>query len=148
MDNKVQGLMGVSIDKIREMVDVSTVVGDPITSPDGTILIPVSKVAYGFASGGSDLPSKGNRELFGGGGGAGINITPIAFLVIKEGDVRVLPMVSNPDTNNQFVNMVPELVNKVTDLFSKKKEKKETVTETKEGAAETTVTVTETTVKD
>lgn len=147
MDNKVQGLMGVSIDKIREMVDVSTVVGDPITSPDGTILIPVSKVAYGFASGGSDLPSKGNRELFGGGGGAGINITPIAFLVIKEGDVRVLPMVSNPDTNNQFVNMVPELVNKVTDLFSKKKEKKETVTETKEGAAETTVTVTETTVK-
>lgn len=147
MDNKVQGLMGVSIDKIREMVDVSTVVGDPITSPDGTILIPVSKVAYGFASGGSDLPSKGNQELFGGGGGAGINITPIAFLVIKEGDVRVLPMVSNPDTNNQFVNMVPELVNKVTDLFSKKKEKKETVTETKEGAAETTVTVTETTVK-
>lgn len=146
MDNKVQNLMGVSIDKIREMVDVSTVVGDPITSPDGTILIPVSKVAYGFASGGSDLPSKGDRELFGGGGGAGINITPIAFLVIQEGEVRVLPMVSNPDTNNQFVNMVPELVNKVTDLFSKKKEKKETA-QAKDGDTETTVTVTETTVK-
>ena len=148
MDNKVQGLMGVSIDKIREMVDVSTVVGDPITAPDGTILIPVSKVAYGFASGGSDLPNKGNRELFGGGGGAGINITPIAFLVIQQGEVRVLPMVSTPDTNNQLVNMVPELVNKVTDLFSKKKEKKETTTvEAKDQTSEATVTVTETTTK-
>ena len=124
MDNKVQNLMGVSIDKIREMVDVSTVIGEPMTLADGTTLIPVSRVSYGFATGGSDLPTKGTQELFGGGGGAGINIIPIAFLVVSQGNVRVLPLVASPDTFNQVVNMVPDVVNKIGDLFSKDKEKK------------------------
>ncbi|MBR2406592.1 MAG: sporulation protein YtfJ [Clostridia bacterium] len=124
MDNKVQDLMGVSIDKIREMVDVSTVIGDPMTLADGTTLIPVSRVSYGFATGGSDLPTKGTQELFGGGGGAGINIIPIAFLVVSNGNVRVLPLVASPDTFNQVVNMVPDVVNKIGDLFSKDKEQK------------------------
>ncbi len=124
MDNKVQDLMGVSIDKIREMVDVSTVIGEPMTLADGTTLIPVSRVSYGFATGGSDLPTKGTQELFGGGGGAGINIIPIAFLVVSDGNVRVLPMVASPDTFNQVVNMVPDVVSKIGDLFSKGKDKK------------------------
>lgn len=124
MENKVQGLLGVSIDKIREMVDVSTVIGDPMTLDDGTTLIPVSRVTYGFASGGSDLPTKGNQELFGGGGGAGINIIPIAFLVVSDGNVRVLPLVASPDTFNQMVSMVPDVVNKIGDFFTKRKEKK------------------------
>lgn len=124
MESKAKDLMGLSIDKIREMVDVSTVIGDPMTLPDGTILIPVSKVAYGFASGGSDLPTQGNQELFGGGGGAGINITPIGFIVCSNGNVRVLPMVSSPDTLNQVVNMVPDMVNKLGDAITKAKEKK------------------------
>ncbi len=122
MDNKVQELMGVSIDKIRQMVDVSTVIGDPMTLPDGTILIPVSRVSYGFASGGSDLPTKGTQELFGGGGGAGINITPIGFIVSEKGKVRVLPMVAYPDTINQAVNMIPDLIQRITDLIPKKNE--------------------------
>jgi sporulation protein YtfJ len=122
MDNKVQELMGVSIDKIRQMVDVSTVIGDPMTLPDGTILIPVSKVSYGFASGGSDLPTKGTQELFGGGGGAGINITPIGFIVSSGGNVRVLPMVAVPDTLNQMANMVPDVINKISNAITKKKE--------------------------
>ncbi len=124
MDNKVEGLMGVSIDKIRQMVDVSTVIGDPMTLPDGTVLIPVSKVSYGFASGGSDLPSKGNQELFGGGGGAGINITPIGFIVSAGGNVRVLPMVAVPDTLNQMANMVPDVIHKISDAITQKKEQK------------------------
>lgn len=124
MENKVQGLLGVSIDKIREMVDVSTVIGDPMTLADGTTLIPVSRVTYGFASGGSDLPTKGNQELFGGGGGAGINIIPIAFLVVSDGNVRVLPLVAEPDTFTQMASMVPDVVNKIGDFFSKRKEKK------------------------
>lgn len=124
MDNKVEGLMGVSIDKIRQMVDVSTVIGDPMTLPDGTVLIPVSRVSYGFASGGSDLPSKGNQELFGGGGGAGINITPIGFIVSAGGNVRVLPMVAMPDTLNQMANMVPDVINKISDAIAQKKEQK------------------------
>ena len=120
MDNKVKELMGVSIDKIREMVDVSTVIGDPITLPDGTILIPVSRVSYGFASGGSDLPTKTTGDLFGGGAGAGIQITPVAFLTVKNGEINLLPVVSRPDSMDRLVSMVPDLVDKVSNKVSKK----------------------------
>lgn len=121
MANHVEGLMGVSVDKIRGMVDADTVVGTPINLPDGTMLIPVSKVSYGFASGGSDLPSKNPKELFGGGAGAGINITPVAFLSVKDGAVNVLPIVAKPDTADRVVSMVPDLVEK----FKSRKKKEE-----------------------
>ncbi len=120
--NNVKNLLGASIEKIREIVDTNTVIGDPITAADGTMVIPVSKVSYGFASGGSDLPSKQADSLFGGGGGAGINITPIAFLVISNGDVRILPVVSKPDSTDRMMSMVPDLVDKVSGLFHKKKD--------------------------
>ncbi len=122
MENKVQNLMGLSIDKIKEMVDVNTVIGEPMVLADGMTLIPVSRVSYGFASGGSDLPTKaGTQELFGGGGGAGITIVPIAFLCITNGNVRVVPMVSMPDTINQAVNMIPDVVDRIGGFFSKDK---------------------------
>ena len=119
MDNQVEGLMGVCVEKIRQMVDANTVVGSPIALPDGTTIIPVSKVSYGFASGGSDLPTKNPQELFGGGAGAGINITPVAFLIIKNGETNLLPVVSKPDTADRLVSMVPDLV----DMFTSKKKK-------------------------
>lgn len=121
MENKVQSLMGLSIDKIKEMVDVNTVIGEPMTLADGMTLIPVSRVSYGFASGGSDLPTKGTQELFGGGGGAGITIVPIAFLCVTNGNVRVVPMVSVPDTINQAVNMIPDVVDRIGGFFNKEK---------------------------
>ena len=120
MANQVEGLMGVSVEKIRQMVDANTVVGSPISLPDGTTIIPVSKVSYGFASGGSDLPTKNPQELFGGGAGAGINITPVAFLIIKDGETNLLPVVSKPDTADRLVSMVPDLVDMLTS--TKKKE--------------------------
>ena len=119
MANQVEGLMGVSVEKIRQMVDANTVVGSPIALPDGTTIIPISKVSYGFASGGSDLPTKNPQELFGGGAGAGINITPVAFLIIKNGETNLLPVVSKPDTADRLVSMVPDLV----DMFTSKKKK-------------------------
>ena len=122
MANQVEGLMGVSVEKIRQMVDANTVVGSPIALPDGTTIIPVSKVSYGFASGGSDLPTKNPQELFGGGAGAGINITPVAFLIIKNGETNLLPVVSKPDTADRLVSMVPDLVDMLT---SKKKKEGE-----------------------
>ncbi len=125
MNNNVEGLMGVSVDKIRELVDANTVIGTPIAIGDGITLIPVSKVSYGFASGGSDLPSKSNADLFGGGAGAGINITPVAFLTVKDGEINLLPVVSKPDTVDRLVSLVPDTVNKVSDLFKKKDEKEE-----------------------
>ncbi len=132
--NNVQGLLGASMDKIKEMVDANTVVGTPITAPDGTILIPVSRISYGFASGGSDLPNKTNAELFGGGSGAGINITPIAFLVIGNGEVKLLQLVAKPDATDRLVNLVPDVVDKVSALFQKDK-KKDVSAETQEDEA-------------
>ena len=124
MNNNVEGLMGVSVDKIRELVDANTVVGAPIVVADGVTIIPVSKVSYGFASGGSDLPTKSSSDLFGGGAGAGINITPVAFLTIKDGEINLLPVVSKPDTLDRLVSLVPEAVSKISDRKKKKDEEK------------------------
>lgn len=119
MANKVEGLMGVSVEKIHELVDANTVVGSPIVMGEIT-LIPVSKISYGFASGGSDLPAKSASELFGGGAGAGIHITPVAFISIKNGDVNILPVVAKPDSLDRAISMVPDMVEK----FNAKKAKK------------------------
>lgn len=120
MAHKVEGLMGVSVEKIRELVDANTVIGTPVTLEDGVTLIPVSKVSYGFASGGTDLPNKSASELFGGGAGAGIQITPVAFLTVKNGEINLLPVVSRPDSMDRLVSMVPDLVDKVSNKVSKK----------------------------
>ena len=119
MNNNVEGLMGVSVEKIREMVDANTVVGTPIALADGVTIIPVSRVSYGFASGGSDLPTKSSADLFGGGAGAGINIVPVAFLTIKGGEINLLPVVSKPDSVDRLISLIPEAVNTITDLVKK-----------------------------
>ena len=117
MNNNVEGLMGVSVEKIRDLVDANTVVGTPIQMGDGITLIPVSKISYGFASGGSDLPTQKAGDLFGGGAGAGIHITPVAFLTVKNGEINLLPVVAKPDTADRLLSMVPDMVDK----FSKRK---------------------------
>lgn len=137
-EHPIQGLMGTTMQKIREMVDVNTVVGDPITTPDGTVIIPVSKVGFGFAAGGSDFPSKHPKDLFGGGSGAGITIQPLAFLVICNGEVKILQMDNSKNTGDRMVSMVPEVIDKIAALFGKgekaEKQKKETAAKPKETA--------------
>ena len=88
-DQSASGILATAIDKIKDMVDCQTIIGDPIDAGDGIKVIPISKVTYGFASGGSDFPSKSAKELFGGGGGAGVTISPVAFLVINKGEVHL-----------------------------------------------------------
>ena len=124
-------LMNTTMQKIREMVDVNTIVGQPITTPDGITLIPISKLSFGFASGGSDFVSKnhkpGENNTFGGGSGAGVNISPVAFLIVKGDSVRLLPVDPPASTTvDRVIEMVPEVVDKVTDFLEKKKEDKET----------------------
>lgn len=121
MENKVQGMMGTTLEKLRSMVDANTVIGDPMQLDGGITLIPVSRISYGFAAGGSDLPSKTQRDLFGGGSGAGVNVTPIAFLVVSGGKVDMLQLVAKPDTSDRLVNMIPDVVDKLTELISGKK---------------------------
>lgn len=120
-DNQVNNLLGVTMDKIKQMVDVNTVIGSPVTTPDGTTVIPVSRVSYGFASGGSDLPSKAQPSagLFAGGSGAGITISPIAFLTIHDGHVRVLQIEPYLSSVDRALEKVPDVVDKITALFQK-----------------------------
>ncbi len=122
MEKSANGILKTTIEKVRDLVDVSTIIGEPINLPDGLTIIPVSKVTYGFASGGSDFPSKNNVELFGGAGGAGITINPVAFLVVKDGDVTIKHIVSNDNAVERAVSLVPEMFDKVTKLTSKKNE--------------------------
>lgn len=129
-NHPINDLMSTTMQKIREMVDVNTIVGQPITTPDGITLIPVSKLSFGFASGGSDYVSKnhkpGDSNPFGGGSGAGVNISPVAFLIVKGDSVRVLPVDPPAATTvDRVIEMVPEVVDKVTDFLDKKKEDKE-----------------------
>ena len=125
-EHTIHNLMGVSMDKIREMVDVQTIIGDPILVGTEITIIPISKVSYGFASGGSDLPAKVPKDLFGGGTGAGVSIQPVAFLVVQNGDVRLLQMTEGGDTANNLILTLKEVVNKVTDMVKSKKESKQT----------------------
>lgn len=130
-NHPINDLMSTTMQKIREMVDVNTIVGQPINTADGITLIPVSKLSFGFASGGTDFVSKnhkpGENNTFGGGSGAGVNISPVAFLVVKGDSVRLLPVDPPAGTTvDRVIEMVPEVVDKVTDFLEKKKEDKET----------------------
>jgi len=120
-ENKIQGIMNTTLEKIRAMVDADTIIGDPIQQGDITLL-PVSKVSFGLASGGTDFAGKGNAPMFGGGGGAGVSITPVAFIVIKGNDVKMLQIYKDESAANKAIGMLPELFEKVSALFKKKEE--------------------------
>lgn len=139
-DNKVNDLMDVTMEKIKKMVDVNTVIGSPITAPDGTTVIPISRVSYGFASGGSDLPSKSQPTtgLFAGGSGASVSVAPIAFLAISNGNVKVLQIEPYISPVDRALEKVPDVVDKITALFNKNKQE-----ETEEATDTTTDTATE-----
>lgn len=124
-EHPIESLMGVTMQKIKEMVDVNTIIGDPITTPDGTVVVPVSKVSYGFASGGSDFPSKKDgKDCFGGGSGAGITINPVGFLTVSKGEVKMVGIGDKDGTVDKAIAMVPGMIDKVTDMFKKNKDKK------------------------
>ena len=106
-----------SMKNLQALIDSNTVIGKEVITPDGTVILPVSKVSFGFGSGGSDLPAS-QKELFGGGSGAGVTITPVAFLVVKNGDVRLLQVQSYSNTADRVVGMVPEVVDKVSGLIT------------------------------
>ena len=125
MSQKLPNMLDNTIAKIREMVDVNSVIGDPITTPDGVTIIPVSKVSVGFGGGGSDFATKNGDNPFGGGVGAGVTVTPVAFLVVKEGSVRMLPVGSPANTTaDRLVEMIPDTFDKVVSFIDARTEKK------------------------
>ena len=128
MSQKLPNMLETAIAKIREMVDVNSVIGSPITTPDGVTIIPVSKVSVGFAGAGSDLSKKGPgaAEPVGGGAGGGVKVTPLCFLVTKDGKVRMLagPGPANT-TADRIVEMLPDTLDKLTAYLDARKEKKD-----------------------
>lgn len=117
----VSELLGISMEKLREMADINSIIGDPIKLDDGTTILPISKVSYGFASGGADIPSKSDKALFGGGVGAGVSINPEGFLVISNGTAKMVPMSSGSDPISAVMSSVPEAVDKIAGFLKKKK---------------------------
>ena len=125
MSQKLPNMLESTIQKIREMLDVNTVVGTPITTPDGVTIIPVSKVSVGFGGGGSDFATKASENPFGGGVGGGVKVSPVCFLVVKDGNVRMLsvPAPAN-STTERIVEMIPDTLDKITAYLDSKKEEK------------------------
>lgn len=123
MSNSIEGILGVSMEKIREMVDVNTIIGDPITTENGTTIIPVSKVSFGFASGGTDLPTQA-AEKFAGGAGAGVTVKPVAFIVIKnDGNVELLELGGKSSPVEGIVEAIPNVIEKIKGFVGDKKKK-------------------------
>ena len=113
------GILASTIEKVRDLVDTSTIIGEPIYAEGGMTIIPVTKVTYGLGTGGSDFPSKNGKELFGGGGGVGVTITPVAFLVIHNGEVSLKHITAYDNAAERIVNLVPEMFDKITSLTKK-----------------------------
>ncbi|MBE6733008.1 MAG: sporulation protein YtfJ [Ruminococcaceae bacterium] len=117
-ENNIKGIMDTTMDKLHAMVDADTIIGTPIVLGD-TTLLPVSKVAFGLATGGSDFPSKSGTGLFGGGGGAGVTITPVAFISVTGQSVKMMPIYNDLSTVDKALTMAPELLDKIKELFKK-----------------------------
>ncbi len=122
MNHPIEALMKTAMESIKEMVDINTIVGDAVETPDGSVIIPVSRVACGFAAGGSEFDAgsggKGGEEKegpslpFGGGSGAGVSIQPVGFLVVGQGNVRLLPVDSNGALIDRLIDAVPQVIDK------------------------------------
>ena len=128
-NSSLNDLMRSTLDRVREMADVNTIVGKPITTPDGVTLIPISRVSFGFGSGGGSYGK--TSDGFAGGGAAGVKIDPVAFLTIRDGITRVLPVAMPPmNTVDRIVDAAPDIMTKVENYFEKRQEKKDAQEET------------------
>ncbi len=138
-EHPIQGLMTTAMESIKDMVDVNTIVGDAVQAPDGTVIIPISRVSFGFAAGGGEYNSccikdsgeegqgdagnekPGAKYPFAGGSGAGVSINPVAFMVVGQDQIKLLPVNINSSVE-KVLDMVPEFINKANDIIKKKME--------------------------
>ncbi|RBP45582.1 GerW family sporulation protein [Garciella nitratireducens] len=124
----IEGLMKTTMESIKDMVDVNTIVGDAVETPDGTVIIPISKVGFGFASGGGEYDQKSEKNQsdssedefpFAGGAGAGVSIQPVAFMVVGQGQIRLLPVDQNTIVE-RIIDLTPQLINEIKNMMNKK----------------------------
>ncbi len=129
-EHPIKGLMETAMNSIKEMVDVNTIVGNAVNAPDGTVIIPISKVSFGFGAGGSEFGERSQiapeaNANFGGGSGGGATIEPVAFMVVGQGQIRLMPIDKTPSPVEDIIDRVPFLVEKAIEIFKKKEAKKE-----------------------
>lgn len=125
MEHPIQGLMHTAMSSIRDMVDVNTIIGDPVETPDGTVILPVSKVGFGFAAGGSEFNTSengnasadGGANPFGGGSGGGVSIVPIGFLIVNGNNVRLLSTDNQNQLYDRLIDMAPSVVEKIQSMM-------------------------------
>jgi sporulation protein YtfJ len=122
MENKVESVLNGAMDGLKNLVDVDTVIGDPIKVNDDVTLIPISKVTCGFASGGSGFGSNPQNEHFGGGAGGCVKVNPVCFLVVRGDNVRMLPVSDSMSGVDKLVDLIPDMVDKISGLIAGKKE--------------------------
>ena len=133
-NHPIDNLMSTAMQNIKEMVDVDTIVGAPVETPDGSVIIPISRVGSGFAAGGSEFGKKENESeaMFGGGSGGGVSISPVAFMVVGQGQIKLLPIEQSGNPVDKILDMIPGIVDKVNEKINQKKaekaEKKKPVT--------------------
>ena len=125
----IQGIMYTAMQSLKEMIDVNTIVGDAVKTPDGTVIIPISKVGLGFGVGGSEFggnkkPGESDNSMFGGGSGGGISINPVAFLVVGGGQIRLMPVCPETTIYDRVLDMIPTAIDKISDSIEKRKNKK------------------------
>ncbi|GAK09668.1 GerW family sporulation protein [Geomicrobium sp. JCM 19038] len=121
-EHPIQGLMKTAMENIKEMVDVNTIIGDPVESPDGNVIIPVSKVGFGFAAGGTEMNvghamDEEERHPFGGGSGGGVSITPVAFLIVGTHGVKMIHLNNGTHFYEKLLELTPQVVEKIKDLI-------------------------------
>ena len=136
-EKPVQELMASSLEKIRDIVDSNTVIGSPIHTQDGTTILPISKVSFGFVSGGTDFATKTQKDLFGGAASAGGSVTPVGFLVIKEGSVKLMQLAEGGATLDRLINMMPEVIDRIEGFVANRGGKKDKTVKTETEFAET-----------
>ena len=142
MSTPIEGLMSVAMENIKNMVDVNTIVGDPVVTPDGATIIPISRVSFGFGAGGSEFSAnpvskESGDRMFGGGSGGGATVKPVAFLIVNKDNIRILPITNTLSTVDRVVDMIPEAISKFNNMISGFKSKKSVKTE--QNSTETTV---------
>ncbi|RXI98553.1 sporulation protein YtfJ [Anaerobacillus alkaliphilus] len=144
-EHPIQGLMKTAMENLKEMVDVNTIVGDPVETPDGSVIIPVSKVGFGFAAGGSqfvmDKPTTGTGEKehpFGGGSGGGVSITPIAFLIVSASGVKMVHLDENTHLYEKLMDFAPQVVEKIQQMINGNGNKNQNQNQNQQGQTPTT----------
>lgn len=131
MDHPIQGLMKAAMENLKEMVDVNTIVGEPVQTADGGVVLTVSKVAFGFGAGGSDFQTNDGQNMqgnpaFGGGSAGGVSITPVAFLVVNKDGVNILHLQNATHLAEKVIELAPQTIDKIQSIFQKNETSDET----------------------